>query len=64
MAEAIDSLAEIDEAIQHASKATHVDPRMRAAFIDGLLDARIKAARTEQQRRETRVLVPSEVRGQ
>lgn len=48
MAEVIESLDEIDEVIRHASQSDRINPDLRAAFIDGLLDARLRAARQMQ----------------
>lgn len=53
---------EIDRAIIYAIESPDLDPRIRQAFIDALLDQRNRKASTEQARRTTRVLVAPETR--
>lgn len=57
------TLAEIDEAINHA-RAVPVEERNAGwyAFVDSLLEQRVQLASTAQQRRETRVVTFSETR--
>lgn len=57
------TLAEVEEALQHASA---VPPEQRGtawhSFVDSLLEQRKQLARTDAQRRETRVMFSSNTR--